>query len=213
MQRFLRFSGSSALRSYSSSGLIWVVLRLSALRCVRSNVVGSLSNDQSSAVARSVTVTAWVWRQQQASFSVLYHSDLGSFSSQIRHELSRHRDRICPTWVFKCDPSVTGGLGLLTAAVVALTASAEDQYERTGYSEVSRPAGDAERFYEFEEVAVSLLNWCFWFVFGLLKYVRHDLTETTRAMVKRASDDLKKLASIQVSLVNETYLHSIILKF
>ena len=164
-------------------------------------------------MARSVTVTAWVWRQQQASFSVLYHSDLGSFSSQIRHELSRHRDRICPTWVFKCDPSVTGGLGLLTAAVVALTASAEDQYERTGYSKVSRPAGDAERFYEFEEVAVSLLNWSFWFVFGLLKYVRHDLTETTRAMVKRASDDLKKLASIQVSLVNETYLHSIILKF
>lgn len=32
---------------------------------------------------------------------------------------------------------------------------------------------------------------------------RHDLTETTRAMVKRGSDDLKKLASLQATLVRE----------
>ena len=30
----------------------------------------------------------------------------------------------------------------------------------------------------------------------------HDLTETTRAMAKRGSDDLKKLAALQVTLVS-----------
>ena len=30
---------------------------------------------------------------------------------------------------------------------------------------------------------------------------RHDLTETTRAMAKRGSDDLKKLAAMQATLV------------
>ena len=30
---------------------------------------------------------------------------------------------------------------------------------------------------------------------------RHDLTETTRAMTKRGSDDLKKLAALQATLV------------
>ena len=37
---------------------------------------------------------------------------------------------------------------------------------------------------------------------------RHDLTETTRAMVKRGSDDLKKLASLQVTLVRATFVES-----
>lgn len=31
---------------------------------------------------------------------------------------------------------------------------------------------------------------------------RHDLTETTRAMAKRGSDDLKKLAALQSTLVS-----------
>ena len=30
---------------------------------------------------------------------------------------------------------------------------------------------------------------------------RHDLTESTRAMAKRGSDDLKKLAAMQATLV------------
>jgi len=30
---------------------------------------------------------------------------------------------------------------------------------------------------------------------------RHDLTETTRAMTKRGSEDLKKLAALQATLV------------
>jgi hypothetical protein len=30
----------------------------------------------------------------------------------------------------------------------------------------------------------------------------HDLTETTRAMAKRGSDDLKKLAALQATLVS-----------
>ena len=155
------------------------------------------------------------WRRKQGLRSVPPRPGLTLISPVVnsRHELSRHRDWICPAWVFKRESSVTRKLGLLTAAVVALATSAEDQYERTGYSEVGGSAGDVERFYEFEKVAVSLLNWSFWFVFGLLKSVRHDLTETTRAMVKRASDDLKKLASIQVSLVNEIQRHSTILEF
>jgi hypothetical protein len=33
------------------------------------------------------------------------------------------------------------------------------------------------------------------------RLTRHDLTETTRAMVKRGSDDLKKLATLQATLV------------
>lgn len=37
---------------------------------------------------------------------------------------------------------------------------------------------------------------------------RHDLTETTRAMVKRGSDDLKKLASLQATLVREIPVES-----
>src|SRR5437879_2675527 len=32
-------------------------------------------------------------------------------------------------------------------------------------------------------------------------HARHDLTETTRAMTKRGSDDLKKLAALQATLV------------
>lgn len=32
----------------------------------------------------------------------------------------------------------------------------------------------------------------------------HDLTESTRAMAKRGSDDLKKLAALQASLVRAT---------
>ena len=31
---------------------------------------------------------------------------------------------------------------------------------------------------------------------------RHDLTETTRAMAKRGTDDLKKLAALQATLVS-----------
>lgn len=34
---------------------------------------------------------------------------------------------------------------------------------------------------------------------------RHDLTESTRDMVKRGTDDLKKLAGLQASLVSQTY--------
>ncbi len=30
---------------------------------------------------------------------------------------------------------------------------------------------------------------------------RHDITETTRAMTKRGSDDIKKLAALQATLV------------
>lgn len=33
---------------------------------------------------------------------------------------------------------------------------------------------------------------------------RHNLTETTRDMAKRGSEDLKKLAALQATLVSET---------
>jgi hypothetical protein len=33
----------------------------------------------------------------------------------------------------------------------------------------------------------------------------HDLTETTRAMTKRGSDDLKKLAALQATLVRSLH--------
>jgi len=36
---------------------------------------------------------------------------------------------------------------------------------------------------------------------SLLRKSLHDLTETTRAMTKRGSDDLKKLAALQQTLV------------
>ena len=35
-----------------------------------------------------------------------------------------------------------------------------------------------------------------------LLYFRHDLTDTTRAMAKRGSEDLKKLSALQTSLVS-----------
>lgn len=34
-----------------------------------------------------------------------------------------------------------------------------------------------------------------------MTFSRHDLTETTRAMTKRGSDDLKKLSALQATLV------------
>lgn len=37
---------------------------------------------------------------------------------------------------------------------------------------------------------------------ALLIAFRHDLTDTTRAMAKRGSEDLKKLSSLQTSLVS-----------
>ena len=37
---------------------------------------------------------------------------------------------------------------------------------------------------------------------ALILYFRHDLTDTTRAMAKRGSEDLKKLSSLQTSLVS-----------
>lgn len=37
---------------------------------------------------------------------------------------------------------------------------------------------------------------------AVYKALRHDLTEATRAMAKRSSDDLKKLASLQSTLVS-----------
>jgi syntaxin 7 len=42
----------------------------------------------------------------------------------------------------------------------------------------------------------------------LLRCASHDLTETTRAMAKRGSDDLKKLSVLQMSLVIRSLFHS-----
>ena len=40
----------------------------------------------------------------------------------------------------------------------------------------------------------------------LIECTRHDLTETTRAMAKRGSEDLKKLSELQAALVSPSVL-------
>ena len=129
--RLLRFSGSSPLRLYSTSGLFFYGCDDRSSRVMSTRIQVALSVIVTAVLPRGLATEARLR-------SVLPRPGLILISPVVnsRHELSRHRDWIFPAWVFKRDSSVTRGLGLLTAAVVALATSAEDQYERTGYSEV-----------------------------------------------------------------------------
>jgi hypothetical protein len=106
--------------------------------------------------------------------------------------------------VHHIEEQLAGGLGVREPAVVAELAGLQDQRECAGYTEAGRSARNRAGLCESEEGTVRSVTSV------LLRSragsdgldPRHDLTETTRAMAKRGSDDLKKLAGIQATVVN-----------
>lgn len=124
------------------------------------------------------------------------------------HEFSGHRvrDRISfvnVTIIVRA--AVPRGVRIPHGTIVAVAASFQDQFQCPRYSEARGPAGHWQRLWRVTKVIVRpvmLQPPLGSHYSSRLAHSRHDLTETTRAMAKRGSEDLKKLAALQATLVS-----------
>jgi hypothetical protein len=123
------------------------------------------------------------------------------------NELPGHRIRFNATsFLFTAgSTTVPRGSCLPQLTVLPLSSSLQDQCERTRNPQARRPARHSQGLIlttqEPVRLRIRLLYYSEWCPDVPTPSESHDLTETTRAMTKRGSDDLKKLAALQATLV------------
>ncbi len=127
-------------------------------------------------------------------------------SSSDRNELPGYRTRPrTAASVPQRRAPVARGVRVRRPAVVPLPPGLQDQLQCPGHPQARRPARHRKRLRRPQEVPVSPPSASLPARNHSRCAFSHDLTESTRAMAKRGSDDLKKLATLQATLVRPTH--------